>query len=72
MSSSTLTLLAMASGYAVALGTFMWALFGRLESRIDTLENKLTARIDGVETKLSGRIDDVETKLTARIDGMET
>ncbi|MBD5477224.1 MAG: hypothetical protein HDR17_14810, partial [Lachnospiraceae bacterium] len=40
---------------------------GKLDCKIDGVEERLTGRIDDVETKLSGRIDDVETKLSGRI-----
>ena len=45
---------------------------GRLDQKIDSVEERLNQRIDGVEERLNQRIDGVEERLNQRIDGIET
>jgi Tfp pilus assembly protein PilN len=44
---------------------------GRLDQKIDSVEERLNQRIDGVEERLNQRIDGVEERLNQRIDGVE-
>ena len=67
MNSATVALLATVGGFAVALATFMWALFSRLESRIDALDGKLTGRIDRVESQM-GDVRTAVARLEGRVD----
>jgi DNA anti-recombination protein RmuC len=44
----------------------------RLNQRVDGVEERLNQRIDGVEERLNQQIDSVEERLNQRIDGVET
>ena len=44
---------------------------GRLDQKIDSVEERLNQRIDGVEERLNQRIDGVEERLNQRVDGVE-
>jgi Tfp pilus assembly protein PilN len=45
---------------------------GRLDQKIDSVEERLNQRVDGVEERLNQQIDSVEERLNQRIDGVET
>jgi Tfp pilus assembly protein PilN len=43
---------------------------GRLDQKIDSVEERLNQRVDGVEERLNQRIDGVEERLNQRVDGL--
>jgi hypothetical protein len=74
VNSSTAALIATVGGFAVALATFVWALFARqdarmdrMEDRFDRMETRLGDRIGGVEVRL-GRVEADVSELKGRVD----
>lgn len=51
-------------GQLLAIGAMFWIMYGRLDRKIDKLDEKLTNRID----KLSEKIEDIDRRL-CRIEG---
>ena len=44
----------------------------KLDTKIDSVEDRLNTKIDNVEARLNNRIDNVETRLNNRIDSVES
>ncbi|MGH2363131.1 MAG: hypothetical protein ACRDHX_00575 [Chloroflexota bacterium] len=72
MSATLIGTLTTVGSFSVALAVFIWALFSRLEQRIDGVHTELKGDFTGLRTELKADVAELRTELKADVAEFRT